>query len=204
MVHSVCQPEDPLYEGFGSSGAKRMRVVTARRNFVAGPKTRAWTPLFLQRRSSSKRVERAETTSEPELAVSPSDETIAKISDFGLAHVMHMHDVPTSGDAVIQQGGTLTQLGTVMGTPGFMSPEQLQGRVIDARSDLYSLGITAHVLLFHAFPDPEGIPHLSVGDDLWLPWVERLLRTDPDQRFSSAEDAKAALDEVVGVRLPPG
>lgn len=134
---------------------------------------------------------------------SQEDETIAKISDFGLAHVMHMHDVPTSGDAVIQQGGTLTQLGTVMGTPGFMSPEQLQGRVIDARSDLYSLGITAHVLLFHAFPDPEGIPHLSVGDDLWLPWVERLLRTDPDQRFSSAEDAKAALDEVVGVRLPP-
>lgn len=57
-----------------------------------------------------------------------------KVADFGLARVQ--------GD-----GAHLTQVGITMGTPLYMSPEQIEGREIDSRSDIYSLGITAYHML---------------------------------------------------------
>jgi serine/threonine-protein kinase len=53
-----------------------------------------------------------------------------KVADFGLARV--------AGDA----GVNLTQIGVTMGTPLYMSPEQIEGRELDSRSDIYSLGCT--------------------------------------------------------------
>jgi eukaryotic-like serine/threonine-protein kinase len=58
-----------------------------------------------------------------------------KVADFGLARV--------AGDG----GANLTQVGVTMGTPLYMSPEQIEGRDIDSRSDIYSLGITAYHML---------------------------------------------------------
>jgi serine/threonine-protein kinase len=58
-----------------------------------------------------------------------------KVADFGLARMQ-------SGDTK-----TLTQVGVAMGTPLYMSPEQIEGRPVDARSDIYSLGITCYHLL---------------------------------------------------------
>jgi serine/threonine-protein kinase len=58
-----------------------------------------------------------------------------KVADFGLARVM--------GDA----GANLTQIGVAMGTPLYMSPEQIEGREIDSRSDIYSLGVSAYHML---------------------------------------------------------
>jgi serine/threonine-protein kinase len=58
-----------------------------------------------------------------------------KVADFGLARV------------IAPGGAQLTQVGVTMGTPLYMSPEQIEGRPVDARSDLYSLGITAYHLL---------------------------------------------------------
>ena len=58
-----------------------------------------------------------------------------KVTDFGLARVMD------------DQRGDLTQIGITMGTPLYMSPEQAEGGVVDVRSDLYSLGITAWHML---------------------------------------------------------
>ena len=58
-----------------------------------------------------------------------------KVADFGLARM-------ESVDAK-----TLTQVGVTMGTPLYMSPEQIEGRPVDARSDIYSLGITCYHLL---------------------------------------------------------
>lgn len=57
-----------------------------------------------------------------------------KVTDFGLARV---------------QGGAanLTQIGVTMGTPLYMSPEQIEGRELDSRSDIYSLGVTAYHML---------------------------------------------------------
>ena len=56
-----------------------------------------------------------------------------KVADFGLAR--------------LQGGGDLTQIGLTMGTPRYMSPEQVQGKLVDPRSDLYSLGCTLYYLL---------------------------------------------------------
>jgi len=58
-----------------------------------------------------------------------------KVADFGLARI-------TSTDSK-----TLTQVGVTMGTPLYMSPEQIEGQVVDSRSDIYSLGVTGYHLL---------------------------------------------------------
>src|SRR6185503_1382159 len=58
-----------------------------------------------------------------------------KVTDFGLARVQ--------GDG----RANLTQIGVTMGTPLYMSPEQIEGRELDSRSDIYSLGVTAYHMI---------------------------------------------------------
>jgi eukaryotic-like serine/threonine-protein kinase len=58
-----------------------------------------------------------------------------KVADFGLARVL------------AEDSKTLTQVGVALGTPLYMSPEQIEGRPVDARSDIYSLGVTSYHLL---------------------------------------------------------
>jgi eukaryotic-like serine/threonine-protein kinase len=65
-----------------------------------------------------------------------------KVLDFGIAKVL-------AGDA---SASTLTQAGLVCGTPGYMSPEQLRGGEVDARSDLFSVGIVLYEMLTHKLP----------------------------------------------------
>ena len=74
-----------------------------------------------------------------------------KVADFGLARV-------TSSDGKVD----LTQVGVTMGTPLFMSPEQIEGGSIDPRSDLYSLGVTAYQML----TGPEA--PISVSREGWV------------------------------------
>ena len=64
-----------------------------------------------------------------------------KVADFGLARVQGDH--PLGG----ARGVNLTQIGVTMGTPLYMSPEQIEGRPLDSRSDVYSLGVTAYHML---------------------------------------------------------
>src|SRR6187401_3415086 len=59
-----------------------------------------------------------------------------KVADFGLARV-------TANDETVK----LTQVGITMGTPLYMSPEQVENRPLDSRSDIYSLGITCFHML---------------------------------------------------------
>lgn len=65
------------------------------------------------------------------VVVNRGTERIVKIVDFGLAKLM-----PESGNA----GSVITQLGTTLGTPAYMSPEQCRGLALDGRADIYSLG----------------------------------------------------------------
>ena len=59
----------------------------------------------------------------------PGNPPVVKLLDFGCSHV---------------QGSNLTVAGSVYGTPGYMSPEQIEGRDLDARSDLFALGVMLH------------------------------------------------------------
>lgn len=61
---------------------------------------------------------------------------LAKVLDFGIAHVRS-----AGAESTTQLAGTqLTRVGTIIGTPGYMSPEQAVGEVVDHRSDIYALG----------------------------------------------------------------
>ncbi|MEI6624560.1 MAG: protein kinase, partial [Actinomycetes bacterium] len=73
-----------------------------------------------------------------------------KIADFGIAHV--------------GSSATLTQAGTIMGTPGYMSPEQVTGASIDGRSDLFSIGVITIEMLSgsNPFGATDGTPGTTV------------------------------------------
>ncbi len=74
-----------------------------------------------------------------------------KVADFGLARIEREG-----------QAANLTQVGVTMGTPLYMSPEQLEGRAVDARSDLYSFGVTCYQMLAGR-PPFEGDSPLSIA-----------------------------------------
>ena len=72
---------------------------------------------------------------------------VVKVADFGLSLA------PNSG-----QSGEITEVGQTVGTPRYMSPEQVEGRPTDHRSDLYSLGVTFYYLLAGQAPYDGGTP----------------------------------------------
>ncbi|MEN0109954.1 MAG: serine/threonine-protein kinase [Planctomycetota bacterium] len=99
-----------------------------------------------------------------------------KVADFGLARL-------AEGD-----GPRMTQAGVALGTPLYMSPEQIEGRDVDSRSDLYSLGVTAFQLLSGEPPFTGDTP-LSVA-------VQHL-NTPPPSVADRAPSAPAVLVTVV-------
>jgi serine/threonine-protein kinase len=126
-----------------------------------------------------------------------NSETI-KIADFGIAHI----DDPNSA----QQ----TQVGAVLGTPQYMSPEQVMGQKVDGRSDLFSLGVILYQLCTGQRPfdgdtmatllykitkdDPPPIAQLDPGTPAGLQHiVNKLLAKAPERRFQSGEELAKAL-----------
>jgi serine/threonine-protein kinase len=125
-----------------------------------------------------------------------------KITDFGIAHVEDPEQTRH------------TQMGEVLGTPEYMSPEQALGREVDGRSDLYSVGILLYQLLTGRRPykgstvatlllqittaEPTPIDQLVPGIPRTVKLiVERLLRKDPEKRFQSGGELATALTEAV-------
>lgn len=136
-----------------------------------------------------------------------SNTEVCKVLDFGIAKVVR------------EDGGIdslQTQAGTVFGTPRYMSPEQAQGKPLDARSDLYSLGIILYQMLVGRppFEDEDAVlvmarhiksppasfqeisPHILVPSTLEQV-VLRALAKNPDERPSSAEQFIQLIDEAV-------
>ena len=124
----------------------------------------------------------------------------AKVLDFGLAKVM-----------TAEHDATHTIEGTVAGTAAYMSPEQAQGKVLDARSDVFSLGAVLYEMLsgaraFDGDTAPEILsavlrddpPPLVAADGLEQV-VRRCLAKHPAERFSSMLELKAALQNPLTV-----
>jgi Tol biopolymer transport system component len=126
-----------------------------------------------------------------------------KILDFGLAKLTQMGE--GSGPQTNLPTAAGTEPGVVMGTLGYMSPEQIKGRPADARSDIFSFGAIFYEMLsskraFHADSAGETMaailkedpPDLSVTNQSISPGLERIVRhcleKNPEQRFHSAHD----------------
>jgi len=121
----------------------------------------------------------------------------AKILDFGLAQMPGFDS-------------RLTQTGFILGTPMYMSPEMVLGKPLDARSDLYSLGVIAYTMIAgqEPFDGPAAtaiaIQHVQAAPpDIrrfratlpaeWIELIARLLAKHPDQRPGSAREVLAVL-----------
>src|SRR5215469_5371965 len=126
-----------------------------------------------------------------------------KLLDFGLAKAERAKATSASEETVTQ---SITQEGTILGTLQYMSPEQLQGKGTDARSDLFSFGCVLYEMLtgkraFEGTSAPSVIAAVLEREPAPLevsPPLERVVRRalakDPEQRFQTARDLRTALD----------
>jgi len=135
------------------------------------------------------------------------------LTDFGIARA-------------VDRGASLTVAGMLVGTPSYMSPEQVKGVELDGRSDLYSLGIVCYEMLTGTVPfradssmsvalkhlsDP--MPELPIDLAMYQPFISCLTAKDRNDRYATGSEAvqalralegKAATAEATMVRkLPP-
>lgn len=126
----------------------------------------------------------------------------AYLSDFGMARWTNV------------QAATLTGSNIALGTPGYMSPEQIQGGELDARSDIYALGVLIFEMLTGKHPFKSDTPAMTLVRQLTAPMphvydvmpnlppqydavVERTLATKRELRPKSAGEVAALLGKVV-------
>ncbi len=140
------------------------------------------------------------------LARGPQGRERVKLLDFGIAKRL-----------VLQEGETPTRTGVLMGTPEFMAPEQCEGGEVDARTDLYAVGVlgylllsgrapftgtnAAQVLLAHLRQAPRPLQEVRPDTPPALAEVVlRALAKRPEERFSSAAELRAALEAALAPR----
>jgi serine/threonine protein kinase/Tol biopolymer transport system component len=138
-----------------------------------------------------------------------------KILDFGLAKLTEPVQNPEAQTDVLTRKVN-TEPGAVMGTVGYMSPEQVRGKSVDHRSDIFSLGVILYEMLsgkraFHGDSAIETLnailkedpPDLSESSTQINPSLEKVvmhcLEKSPEQRFQSARDVAFALEALSGL-----
>jgi TonB family protein len=129
-----------------------------------------------------------------------------RIADFGIARV---------------EGSQLTQHGEVLGTPAYMSPEQIRGQELSASTDLFALAVCAYEMLSGQRPfvgktqpellealvysppaEPKELRALGIPSRDFMFVFERALAKDPSHRFADAASFARALKSCLGVAVP--
>ncbi len=134
----------------------------------------------------------------------------AKILDFGLARMVDPRDGETQ---TRHPSAPVTSPGAVMGTAGYMSPEQVRGEAVDHRTDIFAFGAVCYEILsgrraFTGDSDVETMAAILKQDPPELPAgalpvhleriVRRCMEKKPEQRFQSASDIAYALEAMAG------
>ncbi|WP_347329630.1 bifunctional serine/threonine-protein kinase/formylglycine-generating enzyme family protein [Marinimicrobium locisalis] len=132
------------------------------------------------------------------------EDNSAVLSDFGVAKT-------------VSSASRMTNAGTVVGTPHYMSPEQTRGKPVDGRADIYSLGVVFFEMLTGQVPYQADeavaiaikhltapIPKLPPQYQSYQKILNQLLAKDPDNRFQRGRDLVQAIDNLDGTAgLPP-
>ena len=148
---------------------------------------------------------------------------LVKILDFGLAkpEVARGSSRPTEAALAKTETVVTSDEGRVMGTVGYMSPEQVRGEAIDHRSDVFSFGAILYEMLSgkRAFKRDTGAetmtailreepPELTAINPVINPGLERIVRRclekNPEERFESARDVAFDLEALSSVSAPTG
>jgi Tol biopolymer transport system component len=138
---------------------------------------------------------------------------VVKVLDFGLAKLHEEAEADAFAETVHGDGAPLTEEGTILGTVAYMSPEQAEGKKVDARSDIFSFGSVLYEMVtgqrafgggsklsslsavLHQQPQPpsQAVPDIPPELDRI---IVRCMKKDPVRRWQSMADVKVALDEL--------
>lgn len=139
----------------------------------------------------------------------------AKVLDFGLAKLLEPDSAATSGDPNGTRSPTVagTTAGQILGTAGYMAPEQVEGRAVDHRADIFALGCVLYEMTtgqrpfagksvhdtLHRIVDEQPRPPVEVDPrlPLKLQWiVDKCLKKNPDRRYQSARELVVDLGDL--------
>ena len=139
-----------------------------------------------------------------------------KVLDFGLAKALEPPSAMSASASPTITTPAMTEVGVILGTAGYMSPEQARGKGVDKRADIWAFGVVLYEMTTGRRPfDGEGVTEalaavLKSEPDWTLvpPRLQRLVKSclekDPKRRLRDIGDWRRQLDDATAVGQPPG